>query len=769
MTMARQGRANDAKFRPIKKSVKEISVTCPTIVDKSLSDDSLNSLDNLLDDITSEISVSRYVRNLKSMNNTQKSDELESILSSHRETLNTDYEFISSLLKKNEALLRENADHKLTIKQQAIQIQLLENKLKMLYNNQSEIGTNTLESRKIDILEKCCEKLQKQIFEMEEFLHDHGLMWIGVQPSDDCTTSNTGSKTEIKFDESVFNRLIQQIHSLNKWVEGGCEKKIISQSTSSNIACLRNESPVPIVLYADGLCFNSEPFRLYKSHDTLQFIQDILDGYFPSELQSRYPNGVQLKLIDKHTEHFMSPRKPNPFLSSGHKLGSLYNSLADESNEDYDISSHEKFMSNKEENGITVKQVGNQSDEEMNNLLSELIPHEPLTFDDLLKRLPESKVTKSGHIINVRKDIKDEYGGHGIIPTINNIETDHLIKEHITHDDELITLRVYSENGSEIYTLKMHPMNTVEELYSILNCARSKSVSTVNRSYRLVAMGTRNSHENSNQLCYRQSLVDLSATLKECGIAGRTTLRMEYHPYKLTKRETQIDVNNLLSTQQNNLWNQTESVVSNQRYNESLNKSTTEVMEPIWSRENIRALQNLLTDPEERENGSDHDDAVTPMSKIKPSDIGPKPKSNVKKEKPIQKAKNPDDIWDADEIPEGTQYEDIYDPRPQPKYEIMYRQAVTAEDVYLQLGRKNPTTACCEFMVIKITLPDTQLSSINLDVKETFLDLRAPKYKLGLYLPNPVDPDSSKAEWNEDKEILEVTLRNKREYDFMNE
>nr|CAH8840493.1 unnamed protein product [Trichobilharzia regenti] len=448
----------------------------------------------------------------------------------------------------------------------------------MFYNNQSEIGTNTLESRKIDILEKCCEKLQKQIFEMEEFLHDHGLMWIGVQPSDDCTTSNTGSKTEIKFDESVFNRLIQQIHSLNKWIERGCEKKIISQSTSSNIACLRNESPVPIVLYADGLCFNSEPFRLYKSHATLQFIQDILDGYFPSELQSRYPNGVQLKLIDKHTVQFMSLKKPNPFLSSGYKLGSLYNSLADESNEDYDISSHEKFMPNNEENGITLKQVGNQSDEEMNNLLSELIPHEPLTFDDLLKRLPECKVTKSGHIINVRKDIKDEYGGRGIIPTISNIETDHLIKEHIKHDDQmklndLITLRVYSENGSEIFNLKMHPMNTVEELYSILNSARAKSVSTLNRSYRLVAMGTRNSHENSNQLCYRQSLVDLSAKLKECGIVGRTTLRMEYHPYKLTTHQTQIDVNNLLSTQQNNLWNHTESIVSNQRYKESLNKS----------------------------------------------------------------------------------------------------------------------------------------------------------------------------------------------------
>lgn len=44
-----------------------------------------------------------------------------------------------------------------------------------------------------------------------------------------------------------------------------------------------------------------------------------------------------------------------------------------------------------------------------------------------------------------------------------------------------------------------------------------------------------------------------------------------------------------------------------------------------------------------------------------------------------------------------------------------------------------------------------------------------PLSKLGLYLPNPVDPDSSKANWSEDKEVLEVVMRNKREYDFLNE
>ncbi|KAA3678207.1 uncharacterized protein DEA37_0012480 [Paragonimus westermani] len=134
-----------------------------------------------------------------------------------------------------------------------------------------------------------------------------------------------------------------------------------------------------------------------------------------------------------------------------------------------------------------------------------------------------------------------------------------------------------------------------------------------------------------------------------------------------------------------------------------------------------------------------------------------------------QPARDPSAIWDAEEVPEGNEFEDIYDPRPQPEYELIYKQAVTMEDIYLPLGMKNPTTASCEFLVAKIKLPGCKKEDIMLDVKEKFLDLRVPQYKLGLHLPNPVDPDSSRAEWIEEKHILEVTMRNKREFDFMNE
>lgn len=36
--------------------------------------------------------------------------------------------------------------------------------------------------------------------------------------------------------------------------------------------------------------------RLYSDPLTKCFIRDILDGYFPSEFQNNYPNGVPLKV-----------------------------------------------------------------------------------------------------------------------------------------------------------------------------------------------------------------------------------------------------------------------------------------------------------------------------------------------------------------------------------------------------------------------------------------------------------------------------------------
>jgi hypothetical protein len=37
------------------------------------------------------------------------------------------------------------------------------------------------------------------------------------------------------------------------------------------------------------------------------------------------------------------------------------------------------------------------------------------------------------------------------------------------------------------------------------------------------------------------------------------------------------------------------------------------------------------------------------------------------------------------------------------RYDIIYKQAVTSEDMFLGMGNKNPATASCEDMVVSIT------------------------------------------------------------------
>lgn len=55
---------------------------------------------------------------------------------------------------------------------------------------------------------------------------------------------------------------------------------------------LQLPDPVDLALYANGIMMYSGPFRPFTDPQTQHLIKDILDGYFPSELQARYPDGI---------------------------------------------------------------------------------------------------------------------------------------------------------------------------------------------------------------------------------------------------------------------------------------------------------------------------------------------------------------------------------------------------------------------------------------------------------------------------------------------
>lgn len=59
------------------------------------------------------------------------------------------------------------------------------------------------------------------------------------------------------------------------------------------------------------------------------------------------------------------------------------------------------------------------------------------------------------------------------------------------------------------------------------------------------------------------------------------------------------------------------------------------------------------------------------------------------------------------------------------------------------------------------------MSDCELDVTDTFLDLRTPKYRLAMTLQHPVDSANGSAKFDKSKQQLSVTLRMKRDMDFL--
>lgn len=70
-------------------------------------------------------------------------------------------------------------------------------------------------------------------------------------------------------------------------------------------------------------------------------------------------------------------------------------------------------------------------------------------------------------------------------------------------------------------------------------------------------------------------------------------------------------------------------------------------------------------------------------------------------------------------------------------------------------------------MQIKVKLPGTKYADVELDVTSERVDVRTPKFRLCLPLPQPVDADNGSAKWDAARTTLAITLPMKREYDFL--
>ena len=112
--------------------------------------------------------------------------------------------------------------------------------------------------------------------------------------------------------------MVKNINELNALSDYN-EPKIVD--FKSNGAKFETSKSVDLTLFANGISLYSGPFRSFHDSLTKKFCIDIMDGYFPSELQEKYPDGVPFNLFDKRDVVFKEERN-SVFKSKGYRLGS---------------------------------------------------------------------------------------------------------------------------------------------------------------------------------------------------------------------------------------------------------------------------------------------------------------------------------------------------------------------------------------------------------------------------------------------------------------
>eukprot|EP01063_Lacrimia_lanifica_P014922 TRINITY_DN2150_c0_g1_i1.p2 TRINITY_DN2150_c0_g1~~TRINITY_DN2150_c0_g1_i1.p2 ORF type:complete len:219 (+),score=98.67 TRINITY_DN2150_c0_g1_i1:1283-1939(+) len=159
-----------------------------------------------------------------------------------------------------------------------------------------------------------------------------------------------------------------------------------------------------------------------------------------------------------------------------------------------------------------------------------------------------------------------------------------------------------------------------------------------------------------------------------------------------------------------------------------------------------------------------HEPAAAPEgSMVDPAGVGPKMTDTARANPKFSKQKKKiaiaeGDIWDDEEVDDNMLA--AYEGRERPEYEMLHKQAVTSNDVYLGLDfEKDATSASCEEMTVRVELPkEHSAADIHLDVKQDMLDLRSPHYRLLLPLQKKVLTNRGSARFEKDKKRMVITL-----------
>jgi hypothetical protein len=124
--------------------------------------------------------------------------------------------------------------------------------------------------------------------------------------------------------------------------------------------------------------------------------------------------------------------------------------------------------------------------------------------------------------------------------------------------------------------------------------------------------------------------------------------------------------------------------------------------------------------------------------------------------------RDPNAIWQPDEVVAKHELEEMHDARARPQHEIMYKQNLSAQDVYGGMsmgGGMGGSASAARELVVKVHFPGATAKQLDLDVNKRVFIAQSPFHKLKIHLPHEVDDASGRAQFDKETATLSVTLK----------
>ena len=135
-------------------------------------------------------------------------------------------------------------------------------------------------------------RLSRQVYEMEHFLADYGMQWVGDE-AEAATAGDAAAASpsaSLPFDLPLFQSRIAELNT---------SLPASTLTVSSSSARFSPPPRLTLTLLADGIALPPPlpTFLPYASSSCQRLVRDVMDGYWPGEWRERWPDGVRLELL----------------------------------------------------------------------------------------------------------------------------------------------------------------------------------------------------------------------------------------------------------------------------------------------------------------------------------------------------------------------------------------------------------------------------------------------------------------------------------------